>query len=401
MNNEEEILYSYNKLKEYVKNKNFSGYDPYDALNSQKLSSLKNKYLKVLITQFFVYSPLNLRPFFNIKKERNPKAIGLFLSSYCNLLKNKQITKEEFKKTTQELVEYLLNHNTEGYTGYCWGFNFNWQDINRYAKKGMPTIVISSYIGNAFLDLYEITKQNKYLEIAKSISTFILTDLNITKTKDGICFSYTPIDHQLVHNANCLGAAFLSRIYYYTQNKELLEYAINAFNFTLSHQKKDGSWSYSINPTNEKTRDQIDFHQGFILDSLIDFITYTNQRKKQYLDPLFKGCNFYMNNQFDKHGKSKWRLPLKYPIDTHHQAQGIITFSKMYNFTKEKQYLNFAQKIAYWTINHMQDETGYFYYQKWPFITNKISYMRWSQAWMIYSMTFLFNIYKKKEGNIE
>ena len=30
----------------------------------------------------------------------------------------------------------------------------------------------------------------------------------------------------------------------------------------------------------------------------------------------------------------------------------------------------------------MQDPSGFFYFQKWPLLTNKISYMRWSQAWM-------------------
>jgi hypothetical protein len=51
--------------------------------------------------------------------------------------------------------------------------------------------------------------------------------------------------------------------------------------------------------------------------------------------------------------------------------------------------LDFAKKIASWTINNMQDTSGYFYYQKWPLLINKIPYMRWSQAWMLLSLAHI------------
>ena len=54
-------------------------------------------------------------------------------------------------------------------------------------------------------------------------------------------------------------------------------------------------------------------------------------------------------------------------------------------------YLKFANVIAEWTIKNMQDAKGNYYYQKWPFITNKISYMRWNQAWMMVALTHLLN----------
>jgi hypothetical protein len=36
----------------------------------------------------------------------------------------------------------------------------------------------------------------------------------------------------------------------------------------------------------------------------------------------------------------------------------------------------------------MQSPQGYFYYQKRKFLTNKIAYMRWSQAWIFYGLTY-------------
>jgi rhamnogalacturonyl hydrolase YesR len=376
-------------LERYVRDNNFSGYDPYDALNSEKLLGINNKFIRILFTQIFVYSPFNLRAFLDVTPEKNPKAIGLFLSSYCTLYKNGLVKRKDLDDVTSKLINYLLKSSSKGYSGYCWGFNFNWQDVKRYAKKWTPTIVVTSYVGNSFLDLYEITKDKKYLKIANSICNFILKDLNLTETEKGICFSYTPIDRQMVHNANCLGAAFLSRVYSVTKKEKLLNYSLKAFDFSLSHQNNDGSFAYSINQVTYKTRDQIDFHQGFILDSIIDFIKYSGEKNKKYEQSLLKGSQFYIHQQFENCGRSKWRLPLHFPVDIHHQAQGIITLSKLYNLFKEDKYLNFAKKIAKWTIKNMQDGTGYFYYQKWPFLTNKVPYMRWSQAWMMLSLASL------------
>jgi hypothetical protein len=48
-----------------------------------------------------------------------------------------------------------------------------------------------------------------------------------------------------------------------------------------------------------------------------------------------------------------------------------------------------AQRIARWAIDNMQDESGYFYYQKTKWYTNKIPYIRWSQAWMFYALSSL------------
>ena len=397
MNQEEKIIQSYKKLKSYIENHNYSGYDPYDALNSKKIHSIKNRYFQLILTQLFVYSPINLRKQFHIKEEKNPKALALILSSYCNAYKAELITKDEFNKKTKKIIHDLLQLRSQDYTHYCWGFNFPWQDLNRYSPKWLPTIVISSYVGHAFIDFYDITKKQEYLNIAKSIANFILKDLNQTETKNGICFSYTPIDTLTVYNANSLGASLLTRLSQYTKNKELILTSKKAMDFTIYHQKNNGSWAYSTNLKNGKERNQIDFHQGFILDSIIDFIKNNKTQSDPYQTSLQQGINFYFNQQFEQNGQSKWRLPLRNPVDIHLQAQGIITFTKMYNLTKEKKYLKLAKKISIWTIKHMQDKEGHFYYQKWPFYTNKISYMRWNQSWMILALSLLILAMKQKE----
>jgi hypothetical protein len=383
------IINSLNILEKYVRESNFFGFDPYDALNSEKLIKINNKLLRILLTQIFVYSPINFRNYFDVNADRNPKAMGLFLSSYCRLFENNLIEKKDFNEISKRLVEYLIKNKSKGYSGYCWGFNFNWQDKSRFAGKWLPTLVITSYVGNSLLDLYEINKEKKLLEIAVSICSFILKDLNITESENGICFSYTPIDKHIIHNANCLGAAFLSRVYSIIKDEELLDYSAKAMDFSVCCQNIDGSWDYGFDQIKDKKRKQTDFHQGFILDSLIDFIKYSGKKNEKYEKSLWKGLEFYKKQQFEEFGRSLWRLPWKYPVDIHHQAQGIISLSKSYIEFGSKNYLEFARKIAVWTISNMQDKSGFFYFQKWPIVTNKLSYIRWAQAWMLYALTIL------------
>ena len=96
---------------------------------------------------------------------------------------------------------------------------------------------------------------------------------------------------------------------------------------------------------------------------------------------------FYRNEQFLPDGRCKWRYPRVWPIDIHNQAQGIITFSKLRDIRAD--YLPFANTIAKWTIDVMKDESGYFYYQKWPFMMNKIQFIRWGQAWMLLALSIM------------
>jgi hypothetical protein len=49
--------------------------------------------------------------------------------------------------------------------------------------------------------------------------------------------------------------------------------------------------------------------------------------------------------------------------------------------------LPLASSVYDWTIRHMWDEAGFFYYRKLPFLTIKTPYMRWSQAWMLLALS--------------
>ena len=76
-----------------------------------------------------------------------------------------------------------------------------------------------------------------------------------------------------------------------------------------------------------------------------------------------------------------------YPIDIHSVAQSIITLLELKGLDAGS--VSLAHSVFDWASENMWDRQGYFYYQVLPFYKNKISYMRWSQAWMLLALATL------------
>jgi hypothetical protein len=375
-------------LYTYIKKSGYEGYDPYDGLNSDITSAIskKNKWLKIFIIQTFKSSPIDLRAFFQVKKSINLKSIGLFSSAFLKLY---HVTKEEkFLKDAEYCLNLLKKSSLkERYSDYCWvASSYNVQFPDDLGTPDVPSIVCTATCTLAFLDHYERTGSEESLKIATSAANFIRNHLYL-KDEEKAMFKYTPTynEHISIYNASTFGVRILSHIYKYTKNKEYLEISKEVMGYILSKQQPNGAWNFS--QTNGIERKQIDFHQGFILDALYDFITCINPDDQKYMNAFLQGVDFYKSEQFLPDGRCKWRYPRLWPIDIHNQAQGIITFSRLKKLNA--QYLKFAEIIAEWTIHNMQDESGYFYYQKWPILTNKISYIRWGQAWMLLGLSNL------------
>jgi hypothetical protein len=101
-----------------------------------------------------------------------------------------------------------------------------------------------------------------------------------------------------------------------------------------------------------------------------------------------KGLEFYISNFFESGVIPKYYHNSLYPIDATSAAQSVISLT---NFG----YLEMAKNVALWIINNMQDEEGFFYYQINKLYKNKISYMRWSNAWMFLALSRLIYEYER------
>ena len=372
-----DISYSLQKLKQYIEDEGFKGYDPYDALHSPLLKCLSSnsKLLRIAFIQTFKRLPVNLRPLLFIKKEYNPKAVGLLLWGYAKLYKLEN--KSEYLEKIKNLLELLEKLKREGYSGNCWGYYFDWQTRASFFPKFTPTTINSSFIGHTLIDVYRYTGIEKALEMAISIKDFILNDLNRTEENGSICFSCTPVDHDIVHNANLLGASLLIRLFKYTKDNNMREVSLSSLDYSMKYQKEDGSWAYGM----AGHQGWIDsFHTGLSLWSILYFFEEGFADKHR---PAFeKGVEFYSNNFFLDDGMPKYYHDKIYPLDIHAPAQAIVFFLKL-----GESHRDLSERIIQWMINNLQDRQGFFYLQKKRHYTNKIPYIRGAQAWAFHALT--------------
>ncbi len=401
--NTSNVINSFVKLKDYCESEKFKGWDPFDGLNSkvlQKILPLKKSDLaRLIVIQGFKRCPFNLRTLLRVPKDYNAKGIGLFLQGYCNLVKlverNEDLqnyfgTREDLIAKVNELAVLLISLRSEGYHGSCWGYNFDWQSRRLFLFPAYcPTVVATNFCATALIDAYEITNNSEYLNVALDSANFILNDLHLDEYMGEKMISYSPLHgNDLVSNASLLGSKVLAYCYKYTGNEEYLDVARSSVKACCKGQRDDGAWTYSqIAP-----KLWVDsFHTGYNLDGLIAYEEQTGDT--DYHENIERGFDYYIKHFFNDDGSPKYYDNQQFPIDIHCPGQLLVTLHRLKKFDEHKE---LAEKVLAWTLKNMQDKKGYFYYQLKKSISSKISYMRWSNAFMFNALSYYFlSIYEK------
>lgn len=367
-------------LLAWIESEEFLGWDPYDALRSPLLRPLGrlSRWLGVAIVQLFKSSPWNPRPLFGIDKAIHPKGIGLLLTAYLRL--RREDPESLPLGSIEMLVQLLESSEIRTPHGLGWGFPFDWPNRSDYVPAGTPTIVNTAYIANAFLDYYRQSQDDLGLKKAIAACEFILEDLNRPQAGEQTNFSYTPLDHRWVHNANALGAWLLARTGRLAGVERYLEAASAALESLDGHQRGDGSWWYGA-----AERDHfIDhYHTGMLLVARAEANGFLNRDDESGE----AGFAYYRDSLFDPELRPKYHPARLYPIDVHCVAQGILTFLC---FPEVKGAgLKGALRLAQWAIAEMRDPGGFFHYQIHGTYRITIPYLRWGQAWMLNALSAL------------
>ena len=377
------VQHSLEKLKRYVEANEFKGWDPYDGLNSKvfQMTPFRRSFLvRLAWIQFFKRSPINFRKVFLVEKAHNAKGLALFLSGYVNLYKLDP--QPEYYERILYLVEKIQESISPGYSGACWGYNFDWQARAFFQPKGTPTVVATTYVSCALLDFYDISGIESLLKLARSSCDFVMKDLHKTYDKNGnFCFSYSPLDQTQVFNASLLGSRLLSRVYHYTKENHLKEAAGKSVAYCCEQQQENGAWAYGTLPFHSWIDN---FHTGFNLECISEY-----QRcclDQQFSKNLIVGMEFYLKNFFTEKGEAKYYHKKLYPIDIHAPAQLVVSLFRLGQLQSSERLVN---QVLRWTIQNMFSKQGYFYYQLKPGANSRIPYMRWAQAWMQRALTEL------------
>ena len=371
------------KLIAYCRENDWSGYEPYDALNSRLFSSLpflNSRVPRLILTQGLKRSPINFRRSLLVPKTQNPKAIALFLCAFLRLSASGVINTDA---DIELMIKRLIALRSVGVSYWCWGYSFPWQTRTVLVPRWEPNLVCTAFAANALLDAYEQHHYIPGLTMAVSAAEYFLKELYWSEGASLAGFAYPlPTVRNQVHNANLLAASVLCRVYKHTGDNKLLGPAVKVARYSAAQQKDDGSWDYG----ESRSQRWVDnFHTGFNLSALL---TIARALETREFDPhMRRGFEFYRAHFFREDGAVGYYHNRFYPIDTHCAAQSIITLLEFKHLDSGN--LALAFKVFQWAHDHMWNDKGFFYFRVLRSCTNRISYLRWTQAWMLLALTML------------
>jgi rhamnogalacturonyl hydrolase YesR len=361
----------------------YKGYDPFDGLSSYlRVFTFRKRFPQQVLQQFVRRNPFNLRPLLGIRPHTSTKGMGFLAGGYLKLF---LLTGEEkYRDKAEWCLQWLMSNNSEGYSGYCWGNAFDYVSRGSDIAKGAPTVVWSGLIGRQFIEAWRVLKSEQYLDIAKSIGTFILKDLPRFPAPNGLCISYVVPDKLAVHNANLIGARMLASLYKETGDKAYYDIATDAVRYSARAQLENGAWYYGEEP---KFHWIDNWHTAYNLDSILEYQLETGSTEFQ--DVLDRGLQFYVDHFFRPNGAPKYYWDRDYKYDIQSSSQSIDTLLLFARHFRRPELVALAEKVARWTIDNMQDPSGYFYLWKNSWFTNKTPTLHWGAATMFHALSHL------------
>jgi hypothetical protein len=388
-----DIHKSLSGLTQWLENSGFIGYDPYDikekpwVIGLTRLGSrnLVFSVLRELVFELFYTFPVLSRRILQVNPTHNAKAMGILASSYLDL--HACFQEEKYFKQAENCLSWLKSNQVILDAGIGWGYPFDWQS-KMLIPAGTPNGIVTTAAGEAFWKHYQLFQDQESLDYCVRICEFLMTLPVDPVRQDQVCFSYTPLFINHVHNLNLFVAEFLIKTGRVTGKETWIEMGHKAVNYTLCHQEESGAFDYN-GPPEKPLRHYDNYHTGFVLRMLHSLWKLT--RRADVFEALEKCYRHYHTNFFEAGTIPKLMPDKKYRIDIHSCAESIYCFSDLSSTFPEG--LPQAEKILHWTIQNLQDQSGFFYYGilKSRFtgmpMKSKIAYIRWGQAWMLRALS--------------
>ena len=368
------------------KSNGFSGQDPFDSLNSRFFSvvpSLKKGIFGLVWIQLNKRSIINFRPLLGVPEMRNPKGIGLIV---LGLLEDYQRTSDSSYLTQAiELADWLLTQQSdvEQWQHACWGYHFDWNARAFFVPKGKPNIITTIYVAQALYALGKVTDEQRFIAPALDAAHFIVKTLYCEHDNRQF-FAYIPGETAFVHNASLWGAAWVGFVASVTNNDEYKVLALRVARQSVNEQGQDGSWVYGSRHHHQF----IDgFHTGYNLEALD--VLRKALVTTEFDQAISTGFAYYKEHLFEEDGTAKYYHNNRYPLDMHCVSQAIFTLLRVGGTADD---FALAKNIIDRSISTLYlPSRGHFAYQKHKYFTNKINYIRWTQAWVYYSFAYYNN----------
>jgi hypothetical protein len=321
----EELWAAVSKFSAWLDSTGYASYDPYDIWGTRYGRLARRLYYRKNPAGVVMSAPLilmeilcpGLRRLF-VSKDRYPTADAQLILAYLNLYeasRDRELSDasglldaphapapSSCLAKAKDLAEGLLPQSVPGYSGFCWGYPFDWQNVNGLMPKNTPHITATPYCYEAFTRLYDLTGEGRYLEVARSITAFVSEDLTDTPTgSESSASSYTPHDSGKVVNASAYRAFLLFDAARRFQSGAFRTKAEHNLRFILQSQQADGSWLYAIDNPAEAFIDN--FHTCFVLKNLYKLNRHL--QRAEVRQAIRRGYEWYRKALFDEEDNPK------------------------------------------------------------------------------------------------
>ena len=394
-----------------VERMSYRSHDPYDLLGSgpivwlrskksgtlnaitSKEPSRKDKLIRQLVGPVY-QSSLTwsvYRKLLRIPTEQHPKTMGLMMQGYLALYRTHGL--DEHLRKAKACAKWLMENSDQLEFGYyCWGLPWVWPSEVQIPRFG-PQSTLSAVNGLGFMELFEATGDERYLEVSRSICDFYLNCLNIDRVeKDKWAFSYTPYDKTHIVNVNFHCAALLVKVWEKTQQDQYLETALNICNFAIAEQRPDGAWYYSaaidgyVNAVdNTHTGDNLEY---------LTIIRRVLGEHFPYEGSYRKGIDYYLEHFMSSDGMPYYTDTEKYPVESHPACQMLITLA--YLASVDDRALPMANKLTHWISEHLMNakKTRMYYRLYEGGRIDKTYSISWGDAWLVKGLGLLLEAEK-------
>jgi len=369
---------------DYSEAQGWRGFDKHDALNSPILHALCgwSRLTRLLAVQAVMRSPINLRPVLLAQRTFNPKGLALFMRG---LLDRHAVdgNPRHLARMHALLAQLDTMASKTPSGGRAWGYQYPWQDLGFFALRGTPNAVVTAFVCEALLAAHRQVGDSALLSRVEATIPFFLGDLQRLKDEpEELCLSYMPLPMTMrVLDVSILIASVLAQFAKQSGQSQWLAPARRLACYVVRRQTDYHAWFYTDPPGDSPIRHD-NYHTGFILDALENYMQATGEREWQ--SHYDAGLSFYAKRLFEPNGAPRWMSDRAYPYDIHGAAQGILTFSRHLDTHGD-----LARRIARWALDEMYDPEGRFYHQRTRWYTKTFTQLRWCNAWMVRGLAAL------------
>lgn len=376
------------QMVNWFETNNFKGYDPYDirCLNNITRSLYHNHWNLGVFGKLFAYGvfeifdwyfPLLLRKLLFIKKKKHITSLAHLAIAYLaqDYQNKNQLTKKKYYQIIDSLKQLSNIHNGLP----TWGLPFTWGTGNRKFKPDTALTVVMVWVGDSFLEGYKLYGDTELLSYAIDIKNSIIKNCGYNEFDDQtICFNYSNRSNDQIHNANLLAASFIFETAQIQGNNHDTTLAKKALQHSLSYIKPDGSLPYGNVSGKIKSKNDL-YHCSYETRSLFKL---AKLKKDKQLDKIaWKYWNYIEATYLDYKDKKYSKYPIKdrYLSDT--TALGELLHI-LPHLSSSKNYQSLNELIDY-NLKRQSNKKYEFIYQEKLGWTNKATYIRWSQGWII------------------